>query len=214
MANLRGRGISVEVAASFGTVEPCTALTQANPGVATSAAHALNNNDVGFFSDVTGMVQMEGQACRVKNKTTDTFELQGMNTSAFSAFTGGNFTPAASWAVLAEATNHNIGGGAGSKLNVTTLLDVIEKTEQGNLPAQTVSITILSQTSPSAAMQILIAAAQSGGKVLMRVRDTASGSVRIYYGEPSIPGEDLSAGQTGSGSFDIAVKGYVLTLAA
>lgn len=214
MSNMRGRGISVEIAATFGTVEPCTAVTLANPGVATSASHALNDNDVGYFSDVTGMVQLEGQACRVKNKATNTFELQGLNTAAFSAFTAGDFTPAATWSVLSEATRYNKGGGAGTKLPSTTLLDVIDKTEQGNLPAQTVTIDIFSQTSPSAAMQLLIAAAQSGGKVLMRVRDTSSGAVRIFYGEPSLPGEDLGVGALGTGSFDIAVKGYVLDLSA
>ena len=214
MANLRGRGISVEIAATFGTVEPCTAVTTANPGVATSASHALNNDDVGYFSTVTGMVQLEGQACRVKNKATNTFELQGLNTTAYSTFTGGDFTPAASWSVLGEATRVAIGGGAGTKLPATTLLDVIEKTEQGNLPAQTVTIDILSQTSPSAAMLLLIAAAQSSGKVLMRVRDTSSGAVRIFYGEPSLPGEDLGVGALATGSFDVAVKGYVLALAA
>lgn len=214
MANLRGRGISVEIAATFGTAEPCTAVTLANPAVATSASHALNNNDVGYFSGVTGMVQLEGQAARVKNKATDTFELQGMSTTAYSAFTGGNFTPAATWAVLAEATRVAIGGGAGTKLPATTLLDVIDKTEQGNLPAQTVTIDIFSQTSPSAAMLLLITAAQTGGSVLWRVRDTSSGAVRIFYGEPSLPGEDLGVGALATGSFDISVKGYVMSLAA
>ena len=65
----------------------------------------------------------------------------------------------------------------------------------------------------SAAMQLLEAAVQSGGAVVVRIT-FPSGAVRIFRGEPSLPGEDVQQGQIGTGSIDFAVKGFVLALAA
>ena len=83
MANVKGRGVTVAISASYSTPIAVTAVTQASPGVATSVAHGLNDNDVGYFSDVVGMSQLDYQACRVKNKTADSFELQGLATTGY-----------------------------------------------------------------------------------------------------------------------------------
>lgn len=102
MANVRGRGVRVEIAATYGTAKTVTAVTQASPGVATSSAHGMANDTVGYFSSVGGMVQLEDQACRVKNQTANTFDLQGLNTTGYTAFTSGTFTPVATWAERLE----------------------------------------------------------------------------------------------------------------
>jgi hypothetical protein len=101
MANVKGRGIRVEIAATFGAPKVVTAVTKANPGVATSTAHAMANNTVGYFDGVSGMVQLEKQACRVKNQVTNAFDLQGLNTTQYSDFVSGNFIPVATWQTLA-----------------------------------------------------------------------------------------------------------------
>jgi len=36
----------------------------------------------------------------------------------------------------------------------------------------------------------------------------------VFRAEPSLPGEDVQQGQVGTGSLDMAVKGFVLKLAA
>ena len=86
-SNVKGRGIRVEIAATYASPVTVTAVPLADPGVATSTAHGQANTVVGYFSGVTGMEQLEGQACRVKNTAANTFELQGLNTSNFTAFT-------------------------------------------------------------------------------------------------------------------------------
>ena len=213
MGVVKGRGIAFEFSATLGTPITVTAVTKANPGVATSTAHGQANNVVGFFSNVSGMVQLEGQACRVKNQATNTFELQGLNTSNFSDFTTGTFTPVATWHTLAEATGYSIGGGDSEKLDATTLLDVVKQEEAGLLAPQTLSLNVLAQDTPSTAMAALQAAAQSGSKIVFRVR-LPNGAVRIGYGEPSLPGEDVQRGQLGTGSASVTVKGVILQLAA
>jgi hypothetical protein len=213
MANVKGRGVRVEIAATYSAAKVVTAVTLANPGVATSAAHAMANDTVGYWSGVAGMAQLEGQATRVKNQATNTFELQGLNTTNYSAFAAGNFTPVATWATLSEATSYSIGGGAAEKLDVTRLIDITKQEEQGLLPVSNVSMNVIAQDTPSAAMLLLESAVQTQGAVVVRIT-LPNGAVRVYRAEPSLPGEDVQQGQVGTGSLDMAVKGFVLKLAA
>ena len=213
MANVKGRGVTVEIAATYGTAKTVTAVTKASPGVATSTSHGLANDTVGYWSDVTGMSQLDGQATRVKNQSTNAFDLQGLNTTNYATFTAGTFTPVSTWATLSEATSYDIGGGAAEKLDVTRLLDITKQEEQGLLPVGTVSMNVLAQETPSAAMLLLENAVQTQGAVVVRIT-LASGAVRIFRGEPSLPGESVQQGQVGTGSLDFAIKGFVLKLAA
>lgn len=213
MANVKGRGVKVEIAATYAANKAVTAVTQAATGVATSTSHGLANDTVGYWSSVVGMVQLEDQATRVKNTAANTFDLQGLNTTNYSAFTSGNFTPVATWSTLGEATSYDLGGGASDKLDVTTLLDVVKKEEMGLLPVQSVSMNIIAQDAPSAAMQLIEAAVQAQSKVTVRIT-LPTGAVRIFRGEPSLPGESVSQGAVGTGSMDFAVKGFALKLAA
>lgn len=213
MANVRGRNVRVEIAATYASDVTVTAVTLASPGVATATSHGLANDTVGYFYDVAGMSQLEKQACRVKNQATNTFELQGLNTTGYSAFTSGKFKPVATWATLAEATSYSIGGGASDKLDVTTLLDIVRREEQGLLPTQNVSMNVIAQDTPSAAMLLLESAVQTQGLVVVRVT-LGNGAVRVFTGEPSTPGEDVNVGAVGTGAIDFAAKGFVLKLAA
>lgn len=213
MANVKGRGVKVEIAATYDTPKTVTAVTQASPGVATSAAHGMANDTVGYFSGVSGMVQLEDQACRVKNQATNTFELQGLNTTNYTAFNSGTFTPVATWQTLAESTSYELGGGASEKLDVTTLLDIVKKEELGLLPVQSASMNVIAQDTPSAAQLVLEAAVQTQGKVTVRIT-LGNGAVRIFRGEPSTPGESVGQGAIGTGSLDFAIKGFILKLAA
>lgn len=213
MDNVKGRNVKVEIAATYGSAKTVTAVTLASPGVATSTAHGLANDTVGYWSGVTGMAQLDGQATRVKNQTTNTFELQGLDTSNFSAFTAGTFVPVATWATLSEATSYEIGGGAAEKLDVTTLLDITKQEEQGLLPVSNVSLNVIAQETPGSAMQLLESAVQTSGYVVARIT-LPRGAVRIFRAQPSLPGESVQQGQIGTGSLDMAVKGFVLKLAA
>lgn len=213
MSNVKGRGVRVEISATYATAIAVTGVTTASPGVATSAAHGMANDTVGYFDTIVGMVQLEGQAFRVKNTATNTFDLQGLNTTNYSAWTSGNVIPVATWATLSEATSYEIGGGAAEKLDVTTLLDVVRKEEQGLLPVSNVSMNVIAQDTPSAAMLLLESAVQTQGKVVVRIT-LANGAVRIFTGEPSLPGESVSQGAVGTGSLDFAAKGFVMKLAA
>ena len=211
---VKGRNVKVEIATGFAAAVVVDAVTKPSPGVAHSAAHGLTNGMVGYFDGVEGMVQLEGQACRVSAKTADNFNLQGLNTTNFSDFSGSaDFHPANGWVTLAEATSYQIGGGAAEKLDTTALIDSVKKEENGLLAAQSMDIGVNALTTPSAAGALIEGAAQAGTKLLFRIT-LQDGSLRLCYGEPSLPGENVQKGQVGTGSFAITVKGFILKLPA
>lgn len=210
MPYVKGRGVTVQMAATYGSAKSVTAVTKANPGVATSTSHGMTNGTVGYFSGVSGMAQLEGQAVKIANVATNTFELAGLNTTGYADFTGScSFTPVATWHTLAEATSYEIGVGESEKLDMTTLLDIVKKEESGLLAPQSVSINLLAVDVPTTAMAAVIAAAQAGAKHVFRIL-LPGGATRVWYGEPSIPGESVDRGAVGTGSISVTVSGFVL----
>jgi len=213
MTTVVGRNVKLEIATAFSTAKTVTAVTLASPGVATSTAHAMANGAVGYWTVSAGMVQLDGQATRVYNQAANTFELQGLNTATFSAFTAGTFTPASTFGTLSEAIGYSIGGGQPDTLDDTKLLDVVKQEVLGLLPSDTVQIDLLSQTFNSAVMQAIEDASIAGTYLVWRLT-LQDGSVRVFRGTPSRPGESLQRSQLATGSFQIKVKGFALRGAA
>jgi hypothetical protein len=213
MANVIGRGVRVEIGTTEATAIPISAVTQASPGVATSTAHGLANGSCGYFLGVAGMVNLEGQAVRVANQAANTFELEGIDTTDFPAFTAGTFVPITAWATVTPSTGFSSGGGEGSPLDVTRLIDDIEQQEQGLLAAQSVSFNVLAEDSNSTGMAALEAAALAQTRKFFRIT-LKTGAQRIFYAQPSLPGEDVQKGAVGTGQFNALVKGRIVKLVA
>lgn len=68
-----------------------TGATQANPVVVTAAAHGLINGDYVFIKDIVGMTEINNRFFTIVNVTANTFELSGIDGTAFTAYiSGGN----------------------------------------------------------------------------------------------------------------------------
>lgn len=209
-----GRGVRVEIGSVEAAPKTVSAVTVANPGVATSTAHGLANKSVGYFTGVSGMVNLEGQAVRLANQAANTFELEDIDTTSYPAFTGtANFVPVTSWATLAKATSIAEGGGAADALDVSTLIDTIRQQRNGLLAAQTVTINLLAESLASAAMALIRRGARISSKFVFRVT-WSNGDVAIFRGEPSLPGRDVQQGQAGTSSLTVNVIGFITEGAA
>lgn len=66
-----------------------TGATSANPVVITANAHGLSNGDRVFISGVGGMTEINNLEFTVANATTNTFELSGIDGSAYTTYTSG-----------------------------------------------------------------------------------------------------------------------------
>lgn len=71
------------------TATAITGITAANPGVVTATAHGLLNGARVIISGVVGMTQVNNRQFVVANKTANTFELSGVNTSSYTAYSSG-----------------------------------------------------------------------------------------------------------------------------
>jgi hypothetical protein len=210
MGNIIGRGVRIEVAQTLGTAIAVTAITKADPAVMTLAAgHGQAAKKVGYLNSVEGMVQLEGQAVRIASLATNDATLDDVDTTASADFTGAaEFIPVTAWATLAKATNYEIGGGEGDSIDTTVLLDDIKQEEQGQLAAQTVNIGVNSEDLATQAMQIIKKAARNQQFLVFRIT-LKTGAVRVFRGQPSLPGESVQKSALGTGSFSVKVKGFV-----
>lgn len=66
-----------------------TGITQANPAVVTSNAHGLNNGDEVKLYSIQGMTELNDYKFTVANVTANTFELSGINSTGYAAYTSG-----------------------------------------------------------------------------------------------------------------------------
>jgi hypothetical protein len=69
------------------TSQNITAVTQANPAVVTITSHTFTNGDRIFVSGVAGMTQLNNREFTVANATANTFELSGIDSTGFDAYT-------------------------------------------------------------------------------------------------------------------------------
>jgi len=66
-----------------------TNITQANPAVVTVASHGYSNGDDVWINSVGGMTELNGRRFRIANVTTNTFELSGVDSTGYTAYTSG-----------------------------------------------------------------------------------------------------------------------------
>ena len=125
-------GIGAKTQRVNGPTKSITNITKANPGVVTSNNHGYANGTGVTITGVNGMTQLNGRLFRVKNKTTNTFQLWEdqapgqpnpdpnhalgtlqVNTTGYGTYTSGGTLM--SW--VEEITNAG-GAGPGSNLDV------------------------------------------------------------------------------------------------
>ena len=80
-----------------------TGITAANPAVVTSNAHGFSNGDQVYITGVAGMTQVNNRRFTVANVAANTFELSGVNSSAYTVYSSGGvaneiYTVATPWA--------------------------------------------------------------------------------------------------------------------
>lgn len=173
-----GANVRVEIQSTLGSPVTVSAVTKANPGVVSATAHGFSNGDVVVFAVSDGMVEIDKQAVRVANKTTDAFEAEGLNTTNFSTFTAGTCTKVtafSTWGNTTQIDNPNV---EPNKQDVSTLLDTETQEIFGRKNASTGNV--LTIFDPSLAAEALIqAATDTNTPIAFRVT-WAGGQKRIW----------------------------------
>lgn len=73
---------------ALASVPEITAITNANPAVVTQVAHGYSNNDLVYMriNSVMGINDLNGVICKVANKTANTYELEGIDSTSYDPF--------------------------------------------------------------------------------------------------------------------------------
>lgn len=126
MAARVATNVTLAVQSTLGAASnAATVLTLANPGVVTIATHGFSNGDYLVATSIDGMVELDGQAVRIANSTTNTFELEGLDTSSFTALVASSttFKKVTAFTTLSNATNLTLPDAPPAKLDATKLID-------------------------------------------------------------------------------------------
>lgn len=106
-------GSTVSIASGYGPTKNITAITNADPGVATSAAHGFTDGD--YIDIVSGWARLTDRIVRVDDATSGTFALEGIDTSSTTLYPAGGGTGTAreitGWTQLAQILDSTSEGG-------------------------------------------------------------------------------------------------------
>lgn len=80
-------GVTLALATAYGAVKTLSAITNASPGVASSTAHGFTDTDI--IEVTSGWSRLNNRIVRVDAPTTDAFNLEGIDTSATTAYPAG-----------------------------------------------------------------------------------------------------------------------------
>ncbi len=169
--------IGIAVQSVLAAADTITGITKANPGVATSTAHGLVNGDIVVLT-IQGMYQLDGRVARVANKTNDTFELEGIDTTLFDTFTSGTAELITFGTALSTATNVTASGGDFDFIDVTTIHDNVKKQIPGLANPSTFSFENIWDVS-DAGLVALKSASDSQAK--RAVRFTFANGQKLYF---------------------------------
>jgi|GEM_PF-5670236 len=130
-----GINTRTEIATGYGPAKTIATISHAVEGVVGATAHGFADGDIVVLAVPSGMVELDGQAARIKGVDTDHFTLEGVDTQTLSDHAGGTATvqKVTTWQTLSDASQISAPSAQANRINTTTLLDV-QQQEQFGLP--------------------------------------------------------------------------------
>lgn len=117
-------GVQVSVQTALSIANTITGITLANPAVATYSGSDPANGDIVLFA-VSGMPQLNGTVRRVANvnTTANTFEIEGLDSTLFGAFSSGSFQTVTLGKSMTNIIDVSPSGGDPEFKDLTTIHD-------------------------------------------------------------------------------------------
>ena len=114
------KNVAVSMQSALAATKTITAISKASSGVVSSTAHGYSNGDYVLLS-VQGMRQVDGKVVRVSSSTTDTFAMEGIDSTNFDTFTSGTAAKITFGTSITTATSMNASGGNFDFIDTTTI---------------------------------------------------------------------------------------------
>lgn len=169
--------VQVAMQSAIAATKTITGITKASPAVVTSSAHGYSNGDVVLLT-VQGMWQLDTRTARVANVTTNTFELEGIDSTSFDTFTSGTAQVITFGTTFSSMSDISTSGGDFEKIDVTTIHDNVKKTIPG--AASEVEVSGNFNWDPTDLGQIAMKTA-SDNRALRAFRITFASGYKWYF---------------------------------
>ena len=175
-------GVTFALATAYGAVKAISAITNANPGVASAAAHGFSDGD--FVEITSGWSRLNNRVVRVDAPTTDAFNAEGINTTSTlnypSGTGGGSAREITQWTQISQIMELSTSGG---EMQFTTY-SFLEQDFESQLPTQFSAMTItmgIADDPALAGYQALKSLADTRELVALKAT-MPNGSVILYNG--------------------------------
>jgi hypothetical protein len=175
-------GVLLSIATSYAAAVTVTGITNANPGVATATAHGFSNGDVLEFT--SGWSRLNNRLVRVSGVTTNTFNLEGIDTSSTTLYPtgtgGGTVRKITAFTQIAQILELTSSGGEMQYVTYSFLEQDFESQMPTQSSPQTLAMTIADDQT-LAGFIAMKAAAQTRALTGMRAT-LPNGSILFYNG--------------------------------
>jgi hypothetical protein len=173
-------GATLDLAIGFAAQKIITAISNANPAVATAAANGLADGDIILLESSWG--KLDGRAVRVINADIGEFSLENistMNTDFFTAGGGaGGFQSVTGWVGITKVTGVSLTGGDQQFLTVGYLEDDDDRQYPTNRNPMSMAITVEDQP---AAPYVVVAEGYTDNKTQTIMRLNLPSGDKILY---------------------------------
>jgi hypothetical protein len=127
------KNVAVNMQSVIGADVTITAITKANPAVVSATAHGFIAGDIVYIESV-GMYQLNEKVARVANPETDTFELEGIDSTLFDTFSSGTAQEVTMGTSITTATTITSAGGEFDFVDTSTIHNNL-KTQKPGMPS-------------------------------------------------------------------------------
>lgn len=118
--------VSVAMQSALATADTITAITKADPGVASSTSHGIADGSF-VLLDIQGMHQLDDRVVRTANAGANDFELEGVDTTSYDTFTSGTAQVITFGTTISTLTDISASGGDPEFADITTIHDNVRK---------------------------------------------------------------------------------------
>ncbi|MFA7327332.1 MAG: phage tail protein [Candidatus Kapaibacterium sp.] len=175
-------GVTIALATAYGSPKTVSALTNANPGVATSATHGLTSGDI--IEVTSGWAKLNSRIVRVDDEAAGTFAIEGIDTTSTVAFPAGSGTGSVreitTFTQITQIMDVTTSGGDMQFVNYSFL----EQDFETQLPTQSSPMTMTIQIADDPSLPGYQAAKAAGEDRAVRALKITypSGAVAYYNG--------------------------------
>lgn len=178
-------GATVAIATAYGSSKSVTAITNANPGVITAAAHGMANG--AFYELKSGWQRINDRIFKAANVATNAVDVTGIDTTDTTKFAAGSGTGSlreiTAWTQITQILEFTTNGGEQQFANFSFLEEDYERQLPTITAAQSIQIGIADD--PTLAGYIAMKAAGEARAIRALKVTLPNGSVLLYNGTVS-----------------------------